>query len=92
MVQGHADAVGHERVLGRHLDDHSLGPPLLRQQRLQLLEQGLAGGRQVFGDEHAQVAHTLNYLGAVLADKGDYRAAGQRLEEAMAMRRKLLGP
>ena len=58
----------------------------------QLLEQALASGRQVFGDEHAQVAQTLDYLGVVLADKGDYRAAGQRLEEALAMRRKLLGP
>ena len=58
----------------------------------QLLEQALASGRQVLGDEHAQVAQTLDYLGVVLADKGDYRAAGQRLEEALAMRRKLLGP
>ena len=29
-------------------------------------------GRQVFGAEHAQVAQTLDYLGVVLADKGDY--------------------
>jgi tetratricopeptide (TPR) repeat protein len=57
----------------------------------QLLEQALVSGRKAFGPEHAQVAQTLDYLGVVLADKGDYRAAGETLEQALRMRRKVLG-
>ena len=57
----------------------------------QLLEQALANGRTAFGEEHVQVAQTLDYLGVVLADTGDYAAAGRTLERALAIRRKLLG-
>jgi serine/threonine protein kinase/tetratricopeptide (TPR) repeat protein len=57
----------------------------------QLLEAALANGQTAFGPENPQVAQTLDYLGAVLADKGDYAGAGRTLERALALRRKLLG-
>ncbi len=57
----------------------------------QLLEQALASGQKAFGPEHVQVAQTLDYLGVVLADKGDYRAASQTLERALGIQRPLLG-
>ena len=52
-----------------------------------LLEQALASGRQVYGREDARLAQTLQDLGIVLGDRGDYVAAGRHLEEALAMRR-----
>jgi len=58
----------------------------------QLLEQALTIGQRVFGAEDARVAQTLDFLGVVLADKGDYAGAGRRLEEALQIRRKALGP
>jgi serine/threonine protein kinase/tetratricopeptide (TPR) repeat protein len=57
----------------------------------QLLEQALAVGQRVFGPEDARVALTLDYLGVVLADKGNYAEAGRRLEESLRIRRKVLG-
>ena len=57
-----------------------------------LLEQALAIGQRVFGQEDARVAQTLDYLGVVLADRDDYAGAGRRLEEALRIRRKVLGP
>ena len=56
-----------------------------------LLEQALAIGRPVFGPEHVRLAQSLNDLGVLLAEKGDYAAAGRSLEQALGMRRKLLG-
>ena len=56
-----------------------------------LLEQALVSGHAAFGDEHVDLAQTLQDLGTVLADKGDYATAAQRFEQALAMRRKLLG-
>jgi eukaryotic-like serine/threonine-protein kinase len=56
-----------------------------------LLLQALASGQNAFGAEHVRVAQTLDYLGVVQADKGDYAAAGRTLERALGMRRKLLG-
>ena len=56
-----------------------------------LLEQALASGRTAFGAEHVRVAQTLNDLGALLTEKGDYAAAEPTLEQALSMRRKLLG-
>ena len=50
----------------------------------QLLEQALASGQKAFGAEHVRVAQTLDYLGVVLADKGDYAGAGAALEQALA--------
>lgn len=57
----------------------------------QLLEQALTGGQQAYGAEHVRVAQTLNDLGSLLAEKGDYAAAERTLERALAMRRRLLG-
>jgi serine/threonine-protein kinase len=57
----------------------------------ELLEQALASGQAAFGPEHVKVAQTLDYLGVVLADKGEYAAAGRTLERALAIRRALLG-
>jgi serine/threonine-protein kinase len=57
----------------------------------QLLEEALGSGQQAFGPENPQVAQTLDYLGGVLADKGDYAGAGRTLERALDIRRKLLG-
>ena len=37
-----------------------------------LLEQALVSGRAAFGPEHVSVAETLNNLGALAAEKGDY--------------------
>jgi serine/threonine protein kinase/Tfp pilus assembly protein PilF len=56
-----------------------------------LLEQALASGQQAFGAEHVRIADTLHDLGVVLGDRGEFAAAGRHLEQALAMRRKLLG-
>ena len=56
-----------------------------------LLERALDSGIKAFGPEHVRVAQTLDYLGVVMTDRGDYGAAVQTLERALAMRRKLLG-
>jgi len=57
----------------------------------QLLEQALTSGEQAFGAEHLRVAQTLNDLGSLLSEKGDYAAAEQTLARALVMRRRLLG-
>ena len=56
-----------------------------------LLEQALASGRAAFGPEHVSVAQTLNDLGAVAAEKGDYQTAIASLESALSIRRKIYG-
>jgi serine/threonine protein kinase/tetratricopeptide (TPR) repeat protein len=56
-----------------------------------LLEQALASGEKAFGPSHVRVAQTLNDLGVLLSDRGDYRNAQATLERALAMRRALLG-
>jgi serine/threonine protein kinase/tetratricopeptide (TPR) repeat protein len=56
-----------------------------------LLEQALASGLEAFGQNHATVAKTLDYLGVVNADKGDYAAASRSLERALSIRRTVLG-
>jgi serine/threonine protein kinase/tetratricopeptide (TPR) repeat protein len=58
----------------------------------QFLEQALASGRKVFGAEHVRVAQTLNDLGVLQTETGDYGAAERNLAEALEMRRRLLGP
>jgi tetratricopeptide (TPR) repeat protein len=57
-----------------------------------LLEQALAIGERVFGPQDVRIGHTLDYLGVVLADRGDYAGAGRQLERALEIRRKQLGP
>jgi serine/threonine protein kinase/Tfp pilus assembly protein PilF len=56
-----------------------------------LLEQALASGQQTFGPEHVRIAQTLDSLGVLLSEKGDYAAAARTLERALSMRRKFLG-
>ena len=57
-----------------------------------LLEQALVVGRTAYGAEDVRLAQTLNDLGVLLTDKGDYAGAARYLEQSLAMRRKLLGP
>jgi len=54
-----------------------------------LLEQALAIGRH--GPENEALAQTLNDLGVLRRDKGDFHGADQLLAESLAIRRRLLG-
>jgi len=56
-----------------------------------LLERALAVGRTVYGTDHLRLAQTLNDLGVLQTDRGDYVGAARHLEEALAMRRRLFG-
>jgi tetratricopeptide (TPR) repeat protein len=47
--------------------------------------------RTIFGDEHPDVAQSLNHLGEVQALKAEYDEAEKNLREALAVRRELLG-
>ncbi|HXO25975.1 MAG TPA: tetratricopeptide repeat protein [Thermoanaerobaculia bacterium] len=55
-----------------------------------LLRDGLAIRRQALG-EHLDVARSLNNLGSMLDNKGDYAGAEALHREALAMQRRLLG-
>jgi serine/threonine protein kinase/Tfp pilus assembly protein PilF len=55
-----------------------------------LLEKALAIGRAA-GRQDARLAQSLNDLGVLLLEKGDFGAAGPVLEEALALRRRVLG-
>jgi eukaryotic-like serine/threonine-protein kinase len=57
-----------------------------------LLERALTSGRAAFGPEHPSVAQTLNDLGGLAAEKGDYRTAAASLESALSTRRQIYGP
>jgi tetratricopeptide (TPR) repeat protein len=57
-----------------------------------LLEEALVVGRAAYGPEDVRLAQTLNDLGVLLTDKGDYAGAARNLEQSLVMRRKLLGP
>jgi serine/threonine-protein kinase len=56
-----------------------------------LLEEALRIRRQTLGQEHAEVAQSLNNLAEVLRRKGDYKTAESLYREALGMQRKLLG-
>jgi len=56
-----------------------------------LLEEALNIRRHIFGEEHPDVAESLNKLALLLDAKGDYAAAEPLYRQALAMRRKLLG-
>jgi serine/threonine-protein kinase len=56
-----------------------------------LLEKALKSRREVFGNEHPQVAESMGHLAMVLHSRDDNAAAEAMLREALAMRRKLLG-
>ncbi len=68
--------------------DRSLGQYDLAEPHLRL---ALDIRRKLHGEEHPDVAMSLNNLASLLQDKGDYGAAEPLLREALAMRRKLLG-
>ena len=55
------------------------------------LETALKLRRAELGEEHVNVAASLNDLASLLRFQGDYAAAERLLREALAMRRKLLG-
>jgi hypothetical protein len=49
-----------------------------------LLEQAVAVGRPALGPEHKTLAQSLNDLGVLMMDRGDYAAAGRYLEQGRA--------
>jgi tetratricopeptide (TPR) repeat protein/predicted Ser/Thr protein kinase len=56
-----------------------------------LLEDALTLRRQALGNDHRDVAASLNNLANVRFDKGDYAGSEPLYREALAMRRKFLG-
>jgi len=56
-----------------------------------LLEEALKLRRQALGNEHVDVATSLNHLGELANLKGDLPGSEALFREALAMRRKLLG-
>jgi serine/threonine-protein kinase len=54
-----------------------------------LLEQALAARRQLFGEEHLDVARSLNELGVVLAQRGESAQAEKLFREALLVRQRL---
>ncbi len=56
-----------------------------------LLEEALKLRRQTLGDEHPDVAASLDHLGEVARLKDDHARSESLFREALAMRRKLLG-
>ena len=56
------------------------------------LREALTLRRQLFGDDHEQIADTLNALGEVRYDRGDFDGAERLYDEALRMRRRLFGP
>jgi tetratricopeptide (TPR) repeat protein len=56
-----------------------------------MLRQALALRRRTLGNEHLQVAASLNDLARLREAQGDYESAEQQYQAALAMRRRLLG-
>jgi len=63
----------------------------LYDQATPLLENALTKRRQIFGDEHPDVAESINSLALLLLNKSNLTEAEPLLREALTMRRKLLG-
>ena len=59
---------------------------------LEAARQSLELRRELFGNDHPQLAQGLNTLGRVLHVQGDYVAARSCYEQALAIREKALGP
>lgn len=57
-----------------------------------LAERAVAIREQVLGPDHPDIARSLNNLGIVLSDKGDYAGARSAYERALAIRERHLGP
>ena len=86
-----AELAGQPEVQARMLS--ALG---LAQGRLGLLDEGVALQRraltlrrQLFGDDHLDVAESASRLGSLLREKGDHAAAAPLLGEAVALQRRL---
>lgn len=47
--------------------------------------------REHFGDEHVEVAQSLNLLALLRRDQGDYEEANRLFKQVLSMRRRLLG-
>ncbi len=56
-----------------------------------LAEEALATRRQIFGEEHAEVAESLDDLAELARRQGDFQRAETLGRQALAMRRRLLG-
>lgn len=56
-----------------------------------LIDNAVRKRRQIFGDEHPEVAESLNHLGEALALSAEYDEAEEKLREALAVRRRLHG-
>jgi len=67
------------RALGRHAEAEAQ------------VQRSLELRRARFGDEHPEVAHSLNLLGLLDRDRGRFESAEQWLRQGLAMRRRLLG-
>ncbi len=75
---------------------HTVGQTFARLGRFdeadEQLGQALSLRRQLFGDNHPEIADTLNALGEVRYDRGDFDGAERLYDEALGMRRRLFGP
>ena len=56
-----------------------------------LIEEGLRIRREVFGDEHVEVAESLHNMGAMMYVLGEFDDAERYYREAVEMRTRLLG-
>jgi serine/threonine-protein kinase len=85
---------GNQRILASHLSNRasSLSASGRYNEALQAEEEALALRRALFGNEHTEVAISLNSLGNALVEAGEFEHAEQVLREAVAIREKLLGP
>ncbi|MFW9784669.1 MAG: tetratricopeptide repeat protein [Candidatus Heimdallarchaeota archaeon] len=63
----------------------------LYKQGANLVEEALKIRQQMFGNEHIEVAKSLNHLGELHYEKGEYNEAEQLFRKALIIRRKLLG-
>jgi tetratricopeptide (TPR) repeat protein len=59
---------------------------------LSYFEQSLAIRKKVYGDEHTDVAASLNNIGVVLRDLGKYQGALSYCEQSLAIKKKVYGP
>ena len=64
----------------------------LNDRSLPLLEKSLALRRRIHGEEHPEVAESLEALGALAQARGELDRAETLHRQALAMRQKLLGP
>jgi len=75
---------------------HTIGQTFARLGRFDEAEEqlrlALTIRRQLFGNDHEEIADTLNMLGEVRYDRGDMDGAERLYDEALAMRQRVFGP